>query len=294
MLERDPLVKPKFPETDIPPDHRDYGTLTRVRDAIYRDVGGAHKLSEKLPEIIKNAVDFVLDPAATLRTQMSELDKVEKTFIGLKIEHYLRDLIGCEKGLKRDTKIDGIDVDIKNTIGSTWMIPHDYQDEEPCILIATAKFDGRCWLGLIIARDEYLNAKRGNNDRKRSVSEQGKRNILWLVRDQPYPPSRWHGLDMKRFKELRNSVQSGNKRASQFFLENLDVIIHKSVLEALLYDQEDFMRRMRGDRSRKGARDLLEEKGIILLCGAWSETNLLAQRSGIRKLAYDEWVAVKK
>lgn len=284
------MAKPKFPETNISSSHRDYTTLSKVRDAICKEVGGIDRLCERLPEIIKNAVDFVLDPISTLRTEMSELDKVEKTFIGLKIEHYLRDLIGCEKGLKRDTKIADIDVDIKNTIGSTWMIPHDYHEEEPCILIATAKFDGRCWLGLVLARSAYLNS--GNQDKKRSISEEGKRNIMWLVRDAPYPPSRWHGIDMERFKTLRNDRSlRGNRRVAQFFRENLKLIVHRSILEALT-DQKDPMRRARADKANVGTREMLDKEGIVLLCGTWPNARQIAIAAGIRALDADEWVAL--
>jgi Restriction endonuclease NaeI len=290
------MVKPKFPETSVSSDHPDFATLAKVRDAMFLELGGAERLREQLPIIIKNAVDFVLDPAATLRTKISELDSVEKTFIGLKIEHYLRDLIGCPKGSKRDAKIAEIDVDIKNTLGqNTWMIAHDY-GSEPCILIATVttESNGSCWLGLIISKDAYLTAKKGNNDKKRSISKLGKQHIMWLVREEPYPPSRWQEIDMERFKQLRRTEKTGNKRAAHFFSENMGKIIHRTLLEALLYDQEDPMRRVRGDKAHKGARELLDEQGVTLLCGSWPESRQQALDAGITKLAADEWVAVKK
>ena len=88
------MGKPKFPETHISPDHPDFAILSRIRDGIYAKLGGKDRLKEELPGLIKNAVDFVIDPERTLRTKISDLDKVEKTFIGLKIEHYLRDWLG--------------------------------------------------------------------------------------------------------------------------------------------------------------------------------------------------------
>ncbi len=287
------MVKPKFPETNITPDHPDFAVLSKVREAIFSKMGGAERLSEQLPTIIKNAVDFVLDPERTLRTEMSQLDKVEKTFIGLKIEHYLRDLIGCPKGSKRDAKIADIEIDIKNTIGSTWMIPREtYRHEEPCILIATAKFDGRCWLGLVLARTAYLNAE--NQDKKRSISEEGRRNIMWLVRDAPYPPSRWHGINMERFKELRNDKKlRGNKRVAQFFSENLGLIVDRSVLEVLA-NQKDPMRRARSDkRSSSGTRELLAKDRIKLLCGDHPGDREIARNAGLREILTGEWVAVR-
>ena len=220
---------------------------------------------------------------------MSELDKVEKTFIGLKIEHYLRDWLGAPKGLHRDLNIDGIEVDIKNTIGSTWMIPPEtFRSEEPCLLIATAKFDGKCWLGLVLARDAYLNSADGNRDKKRSISEAGRQNIMWLVEDQAYPPSRWDAIDMQRFRQLRE-VEPGELRAANFFRENIGRVIHRSVIQALLHDQLDYMKRLRGNG---GARDILEPEGILLLNGYWKRDRVIATSKGIVLLA-DESVAVR-
>lgn len=279
------MGKPKFPETHISPDHPDFAILSRIRDGIYAKLGGKDRLKEELPGLIKNAVDFVIDPERTLRTKISDLDKVEKTFIGLKIEHYLRDWLGVPKGLSRDLLIDDIEVDIKNTIGSTWMIPPEtYRVEEPCLLIATAKFDGRCWLGLVLARKNYLNAE--NRDKKRSVSEEGKRNIMWLVRDEPYPPSRWDGLDMPRFRELRN-IKGGKKRAAQFFRENLCKVVHRSVVQALLHDQRDYMKRVRGNG---GARDDLKKEGILILSGMYDAKEAKKRGHSIKR---DEFVAVR-
>ena len=269
----------------ISSSHPDFDDLDKIRTGIFRLVGGPDELTAQLPHLIKNAVDFVLDPVRTGRTKIAELDKVEKTFIGLKIEHYIRDLLGVPKGFKRDLRIDDVDVDIKHTIGSTWMIPPEaYGTEEPCLLIATAKFDGRCSLGLILARKAYLN--KSNRDGKCSVSAKGKQNILWLVRDLHYPPSRWDGLDMQRFWQLRQ-INGGKKRAAQFFRENVGRIVHRSVLQALLFDQRDYMKRIRGNG---GARDDLIKEGIMVLSGTFDAKEACCRRIGLSK---DEFVAVK-
>ena len=266
--------------------HPDYEMLSRVRDGILAKSKGRVRLQQELPGLIKNAVDFVLDPERTARTEMSDLDKVEKTFIGLKIEHFLRDWLDIPKGLHRDLQVDGIEVDIKNTIGATWMIPPEtYRGEEPCLLIATAKFDGRCWLGLVLARDSYLGAC--NRDGKRSLSQSGRTNIMWLVEHEPYPASRWAGLDMLRFRELRK-VAGGTKRAAQFFRENVDRVVHRSVLQALLYDQRDYMKRLRGNG---GARDKLAPENINLISGVYDRKE--AELAGFA-LQKDEFVAIRK
>ena len=275
----------RFPPSIIDKDHPDYSMLSKIRDGIYAAAGGAVRLHAELPSLLKEAVDFVLDPAKTGRTSIADLDKVEKTFIGLKVEHFLRDKLGAPKGLRRDLQIDGQDVDIKNTIGTTWMIPPEtYQNEEPCLLIATAKFDGRCWLGILLARENYLGAK--NRDGKKSVTVEGKRNILWLVEDAPYPASAWAEIDMARFRELRQ-IKGGKKRAAQFFRENLGKKIDRSIVESLLHDQSDFMKRVRGNG---GARDDLKKEKILILSGIYDAKE--AKRRGIA-LKRDEFVAVR-
>jgi Restriction endonuclease NaeI len=281
----------RFPDSIVDEHHPDFPTLSIIREKINSCAGGPEKLGAELPTLLKDAVDFVLDPAKTGRTSIDELDKVEKTFIGLKVEHFLRDMLGLPKGKRRDVRFDDLDVDIKNTIGTTWMIPLEtYSTSEPCLLIATAKFDGRCWLGLMLARESYLGAK--NRDQKRSVTAEGKRNILWLVEDKPYPPSRWEGIDMVRFRELRN-IKGGNKRAAIFFQQNLGRIVHRSVLQALLHDQLDFTRRLRGDKKHIGAREILQRQQIVLLCGTWDEESGMAAKAGFPSLSKDEWLALQ-
>jgi hypothetical protein len=280
----------RFGNSIVDDRHRDYSQLRAISDGIERRLEGRASLQELLPGLIKEAVDFVLDPVRTGRTRMAELDKVEKTFIGLKIEHYLRDLLNAPRGKKRDMEIDGVDVDIKNTIGASWMIPREsYRVADPCLLIATAKFDGRCWLGLMIARDSYLNPGK-NQDSKRSVSADGRRNIMWLVEDAPYPPSSWDGIDMSRFRELRR-MKGGAKRAATFFRENLDRVVNRQLVQALMHDQLDYMRRMRGGESGKdGARAILAAEGISLWSGVYDKN--VAMQHGV-VLAASEWCAMR-
>ncbi len=98
--------------------HPDFALLDRIRTALTVNCGGLDGLRAQLPGLIANAVDHVLDPVRTARTELADLDNVEKTFVGLKIEHYLRDFLDFPKGL-RDLDVDGIDVDVKNTVRST-------------------------------------------------------------------------------------------------------------------------------------------------------------------------------
>jgi hypothetical protein len=66
----------------------DSALLERVRAAIIERAGGLDAVRKAMPEIVTSALEFVLDPIRTARTKLSDLDNVEKTFIGLKVEHF--------------------------------------------------------------------------------------------------------------------------------------------------------------------------------------------------------------
>ena len=254
----------------IPDSHADYALLSSIKDSIAKSAGGEAQLANALPDLLQDAIDFVLDPVRTARNKVSELDNVEKTFIGLKVEHFLRDFLNVPKGV-RDLFINGHDVDVKNTVGRTWMIPPEtYRNEEPCLLIAIADSEKKFWLGLIAARDKYLGAKQGNRDAKRSVTAAGMQNILWLVEGKRLPASRWKDINIERFRELRR-VRGGSNRAAQFFRENLNKPVHRLIIQSLLHDQLDYMKRIRGNG---GARDILKLEGISLLSGLYDKQRL--------------------
>jgi len=146
-----------------------------------------------------------------------------------------------------------------------------------------------CSLGLIIAKPEYLHGGVGNRDTKKGVSKAAFENILWLVNGAPFPASRFSGLNMDRFRELRNTLVSGNERAAQFWRENLGRVVHREVMEALLFDQKDPMKRL---RANGGAPDLLAGEGIAIVIGTYLKDSLLAAQLGIPILKADEIVGI--
>jgi hypothetical protein len=245
----------------VGPGHPDFSALKLIADAI---VSATRKRPQEAFSLLTlEAIEFVLDPVRTGRTTISELDNVEKTFIGLKIEHFLRDMLDAPKGL-RDLVIAGCDVDVKNTVSVpwSWMIPPEtFRNEEPVVLIAANEAERKAWMGLMLARDSYLG--KPNRDGKRGILTSSYAHILWIAPEIDWPPNRWQEIDMARFRELRK-VRGGSRRAAIFFTENQHKIIHRKVVQALLHDQDDPMKRLRGN---KGARDILAPNGIALLSG---------------------------
>lgn len=265
--------------------HTDFPILDQIRSAILANCGGEKALAAALPTLIADAVDFVVDPVRTARTLISDLDNVEKTFIGLKIEHFLRDFLDFPKGI-RDLKIGDMDVDVKTTVGRTWMIPPEtFRNSEPCLLILTATERRFCSMGLIVAREDYLNAP--NRDGKRSIKSGAFGDILWLVENEPLPESRWTQIDMLRFRELRK-IKGGAVRAAAFFRENLGVVVHRSILQGLLFDQKDYMKRI---RDNGGAKDILVSEKIAILSGAYRRDPIKAL--DLPACARDEFISFR-
>lgn len=270
--------------------HPDYAILKALEDEIAIRCGSLEYLQVKFPLLVRDAVDFLLDSVRTARTRVAELDNVEKTFIGLKLEHFVRDMLDVPKGL-RDLVVNGMDVDIKNTVLSNWSIPQEtYRGSEPCLLMAVNDATYTCSLGIIVAKVDYLHKGKGNRDTKKGVSTEGFRHIRWLVAEMPFPPSRFLGLDMGRFRELRKNISGGKERAAQFFRENLFRVIHREVAHSLLFDQYDYMKRI---RANGGAPDILGYENTAVLIGTFTKDRNLAAQFGISNLQRDEVVAVK-
>lgn len=274
----------------LDPSHPDFAVTTRIAHAVTSRLGT--NIDTVLAERILGAVDFVLDPVRTGRTTIDELDRVEKTFIGLKVEHLIRDILDVSPGA-RDLHLDGMNVDVKNTIRKSraWMIPLEtYRDEEPVLLIASDPTARTSSMGVMIARDAYLGAE--NRDRKRRVLSTAHANILWIAQNLTWPPSRWEGLDMERFRQLRaekspNGRPGGARRAAKFFRENIDRPIHRSVVVALLHEQSDPLKRLRTDG---GARDYLAPEGIAILSRHFDRP--LVEALGLQ-IGRDEFISIK-
>jgi hypothetical protein len=273
----------RLPPSSVELGHNDFDILSPIAADIRTR---APDLMTELPEQMLAALESVLEPVQTGRTRLADLDNVEKTFVGLKVEHLIRDMLDAPKGV-RDLVLAGQNVDIKNTVGKSWswMIPPEtYRDSEPCLLLALDEDRWQAWMGLIVARPEYLG--KPNRDKKRRILTEAYENILWLVQGASLPRNHWEGINIARFRELRR-IKGGNVRAAIFFRENLRRPTHRSVLEALLYDQADFMKRVRGNG---GIRDVLRLERIAIVSGTFS--NSLLKMMGLPCIGKDEHIAI--
>jgi hypothetical protein len=156
--------------------------LTDINDVckiISNKFVGGDVLSVAFGSLVRRSIDEVIDTDRTGRKTLAEIEKTEKTYIGTKVEILTRALLGLKKGNKLDLKIGDHEVDVKFTIGSTWMIPMEAFNEL-CLLIQANEKNASFGVGLLKMVPENLTSKE-NRDKKLSVSAHGRKNITWLA-----------------------------------------------------------------------------------------------------------------
>jgi hypothetical protein len=240
--------------------HQDYILIKRLEAAILRHAGGIEKFRVDIPQLLRRAIDEVIDSARSNRFTLIEIEKTEKTYIGTKIEILLRNHLQMSKGRVLDLSIDGIEVDIKNTIGSNWTIPIEALGH-PCILLKAQETTSRCSFGLIVIRDDILNLGK-NRDGKRTISKSGFAQVYWLLRDVPYPENFWEYLDTATREEI-TSHRGGTTGVAALFRSVQGRPISRLIVQSVA-QQKDYMKRI---RRNGGARDLLAPEGIAILWG---------------------------
>lgn len=146
----------------------DHAILAPLAAALERHGGGSAGFAAGLPPLFRRAVDEVIDAPRTNRFTIGELEKTEKTYLGTKVEILLRDFLKLPKGRILDLLIDGVEVDIKNTMQRAWTIPLESHGH-PALLLRLNEHSALCDCGLVLVRPEYLNAG-SNRDAKKTLS----------------------------------------------------------------------------------------------------------------------------
>lgn len=240
--------------------HPDFGDLSVLEADLLDAVGGRDLFEEKLRSFFRSAIDEVIDTARTGRFFFADLEKTEKTYLGTKFEILLRDWLQVPKGILLDLLVGDREVDVKSTTGggSGWMIPPEAIDQF-CILLRVNEGTAKCAVGIARCRQAYLRGSE-NRDAKTSFSAAGTANIWWLVSDFPYTPNFWSLISAELRISIMNSGK-GTKRLATLFESCIGVPISR-VQVAAVAAQDDYMKRL---RRNGGARDILSEKGIVLL-----------------------------
>jgi hypothetical protein len=264
--------------------HRDFELLTRLEEAIIRHAKGWDRFLVDIPALLRQSIDEVIDAPRSQRFVIDELEKTEKTYLGTKVEILLRNHLNLDRGKVLDVRVDAIEVDIKNTIKSSWMIPRESVGH-PCILISTDEKRAQCSFGLVVIENDILTSG-SNQDKKKSICAAGMKNVHWMLKDKGYPRNFWESVSSEALAKI-TKPRGGTERLALLFELYQRVPVHRDVLLALAH-QKDAMKRL---RKNGGARDRLARDGIGLLSGKYNSALIAKLR--LPHCGVNDFISVK-
>ncbi len=248
-------------------------------------VPNAMEFANRCGNVLRSAIDEVIDMPRSGRFSIEQLEKTEKTYIGTKVEILFRHEFDFPKGEKLDLLISGIEVDVKNTVKNNWTIPREAVGEI-CILLKTDDKNSKFSVGLLSCEIENLNEGQ-NQDRKRTVSSVGREKILWLTKNGELPPNFFLQMSDDARSHILEAV--GTERVARLFLSNINTPINRNIIK-MAAQQEDYMKRV---RVNGGARDIVEPLGYEILFGYYEEDRKKASSLGFGELCRDEFICLK-
>ena len=127
-----------------------------------------------------------------------------------------------------DLEIAGYDVDVKFTHDSAWMIPPEARTK-PLLLITVNDLTAVFSVGLVIAKDEYLNLGT-NRDSKTTIKAVHREHIWWLAKDSRYPMNFWLTVTPEVIQRV-SAGRDGNSRMITLFREVQDRPIPRKVID---------------------------------------------------------------
>lgn len=233
-----------FPETVPSPTDAD-PKLERVATWLQRQPN----FTLRIAGVIQRAVDYLVDGPNTGRISIEELDKNEKIYIAVKIEHYLLAEFTLEKRGPLDTWIEEVPVDVKSTIGRNWMIPTEAVGEI-CVLLRLQEMPPLFSLGLLRVSDDLL-LRGQNKDSKRGLAQAAVNHIRWLAREEPWPQNPLLRIPIADRKAILGAP-SGQERINELLYRVQRTPLSTAVIDTVAR-QRDSSKRVRDARAHYSA-----------------------------------------
>jgi hypothetical protein len=239
---------------------------------------------ERFAAAIRQSFDEVFDGQRTGRFRLEQLSKVEKTYIGTKVEIIVRDAFGLEKGHRLDYMVDEQEVDAKWSMRSGgWMIPEEAVGEI-CLCMTGDDNKSEFQVGLVRASNGRLKAG-WNKDKKRYLNGDGLSSMMWLVHDGVLDENLLLHLDDNTRMAITSRELSGQGRINELFSRVQKRMIRREVVLTVAR-QDDGPKRVRD------ARRHLAKKGILIL-GHQESHPSIARDFGLQVPPKGSWVSCR-
>jgi len=214
-------------------------------------------MRERFGAAIRQSFDEVFDGQRTGRYSLTELSKVEKTYIGTKVEILIQAEFNLQRGHRMDYLVDGQEVDAKWSMKSRgWMIPTEAVGEL-CLCITANDYRSMFSVGIVRADETNLRTS-ANKDKKRGFSDVGIAAMEWLVNPGDLPENLLLHLREEDRSAILNDALSGQQRVNQLFRRVHNKVVRREVVLTVA-QQDDGPKRVRD------ARKALQPEGIMVL-----------------------------
>lgn len=249
----------------------------------------AQPIDALLRTAVDNAVRYVLDGPRTWRFDLTsdKVDSDERSSVGTKLQYHVIEHLKLLKEPPLDTTIAGVPVEIKGTVGKSWMIPREGQCEITLMIqIDTQRHQFRTLL--MRTHRAWLTGGLGNRDLKRSPrADAVKQYAIEIVPWSDLPPEPLRDLSPAQLREVFGT-QGLRRRLIALFGYLPEKVIPRSSIETVGAGLKDPTR-----RAREAKPDVLKEHGLVVLVGTW-HAELDAAASLGHDLSNDAWVAIPR
>lgn len=275
----------ELPIEELSPPESDVATrMSRVTHALLSCVDKKQTFATKLGQIIRDAVDYVIDAPTLHRYRIEDLEPDEKTAIGKRIERLMRFEFGFPRGEKLDLHLANEEVDIKTTLNNNWMFSRSSHGH---INLLLAYDEGRATfkLGLAHVSPDKLGAK--NRDQKQSLTAAHRGEISWIFENVSYPENFLATLPSQTLKSITQQ-SAGTLRVAQLFRFVKERPIPRHAICSVA-NQKDPLKRV---RSNGGARDIVWRAGILVLAGTSKADKQVALLTLGVRLEKDQMISI--
>lgn len=241
-------------------------------------------MEERFGAAIRQSFDEVFDGQRTGRYSLTQLSKVEKTYIGTKVEIVIQAEFGLQRGDRMDYVVDGQEVDAKWSIKSRgWMIPTEAVGEL-CLCMTADDDRSRFSVGIVRADEANLRTST-NKDKKRRFNDEGIASMAWLANPGNLPENLLLHLSEETRSAILDHDLSGQQRVNQLFRRVHDKVVRREVVLTVA-QQQDPPKRVRD------ARKALQPEGIVVL-GHQGSHPRIAQGLKIEAPRKGSWIATR-